>query len=279
MHRLFIKKVIIIIICIFPSDSNTSSIFKTKYLNVPGGIFLQEITQQQYRNGVFINDIKIFTKQIDNKFYLIYGIPYKTPIGDQSINIVGQNTQKTVNFYLKKKKFKKQYIKISKKYTEPSTDDIKRIIKEQNILKSYRKIWSSNNPDTNFVYPVQGITTGVFGTERYYNGKKGRYHNGMDIAAKMNDPIVAPSSGKVIIVGDFFYNGKFVYIDHGKGLLSIFIHLNEISVKKGVYVKKGDLIGRIGTTGISTGPHVHWSMMLNQTYIDPMIFLDADINN
>ncbi|MED5430501.1 MAG: M23 family metallopeptidase [Pseudomonadota bacterium] len=279
MYRLILKKIIIVLVFIFPLNSDSSSFFKPEYLNVPGGIFFHEIPVEKFKSGIFINNTRILTKQVNDKFYLIYGIPYGTPSGNQSINIVDRVSENTVNFFLKKRIFEKQYIKVSKKYSEPSSSDVKRIIKEQKILKSHRNTWSSVNPDINFIYPVEGIITGVFGTERYYNGKKGRYHNGIDIAAKMNDPIVAPSAGRVIVVGDFFYNGKFIYIDHGKGLLSIFIHLNEILVKKGESVKKGDEIGKIGTSGRSTGPHVHWSVMLNQTYIDPMIFINTNKNN
>ena len=279
MYRLILKKIIIVLVFIFPLTSDSSSFFKPEYLNVPGGIFLHEIPVEKFKSGIFINNTRILTKQVNDKFYLIYGIPYGTPSGNQSINIVDRVSENTVNFFLKKRIVEKQYIKVSKKYSEPSSSDVKRIIKEQKILKSHRNTWSSDNPDINFIYPVEGIITGVFGTERYYNGKKGRYHNGIDIAAKMNDPIVAPSAGRVIVVGDFFYNGKFIYIDHGKGLLSIFIHLNEILVKKGESVKKGDEIGKIGTSGRSTGPHVHWSVMLNQTYIDPMIFINTNKNN
>ncbi len=279
MYRLILKKIIIVLVFIFPLTSDSSSFFKPEYLNVPGGIFFHEIPVEKFKSGIFINNTRILTKQVNDKFYLIYGIPYGTPSGNQSINIVDRVSENTVNFFLKKRIVEKQYIKVSKKYSEPSSSDVKRIIKEQKILKSHRNTWSSDNPDINFIYPVEGIITGVFGTERYYNGKKGRYHNGIDIAAKMNDPIVAPSAGRVIVVGDFFYNGKFIYIDHGKGLLSIFIHLNEILVKKGESVKKGDEIGKIGTSGRSTGPHVHWSVMLNQTYIDPMIFINTNKNN
>jgi len=279
MYRLVLKKIIIVLVFIFPLTSDSSSFFKPEYLNVPGGIFFHEIPVEKFKSGIFINNTRILTKQVNDKFYLIYGIPYGTPPGNQSINIVDRVSENTVNFFLKKRIVEKQYIKVSKKYSEPSSSDVKRIIKEQEILKSHRNTWSSVNPDINFIYPVEGIITGVFGTERYYNGKKGRYHNGIDIAAKMNDSIVAPSAGRVIVVGDFFYNGKFIYIDHGKGLLSIFIHLNEILVKKGESVKKGDEIGKIGTSGRSTGPHVHWSVMLNQTYIDPMIFINTNKNN
>ena len=82
-----------------------------------------------------------------------------------------------------------------------------------------------------------------------------------------------------MLTGDYFYNGKFVYIDHGLWLFSIFIHLNEINTTQGKFIKKGDVIGKIGTSGRSTGPHVHWSVMLNQNYIDPMIFLTVNKND
>ena len=82
-----------------------------------------------------------------------------------------------------------------------------------------------------FILPVEGITTGVFGTKRFYNGIEGSYHNGYDIAADIGTPIVAPSSGKIILTGDFFYNGKTIYLDHGRGLKSIMIHLDEILVE------------------------------------------------
>ena len=73
-----------------------------------------------------------------------------------------------------------------------------------------KKIKYKNYPDINFIIPVEGIVTGIYGTQRYYNGKKGNYHNGHDIAADTGTPIISPSSGKVILVGDYYYNGKFV---------------------------------------------------------------------
>ena len=78
--------------------------------------------------------------------------------------------------------------------------------------------------------PVEGIVTGVYGTQRYYNGKKGNYHNGHDIAADTGTTIYSPSSGKVILTGDYYYNGKFVMINHGNSLISIFLHMNDIHV-------------------------------------------------
>ena len=264
---------------IAPFALNASPIFKNKFLNIQGGIHLHEINKTEYTDGYKLDNKRLLTIKRNNKFYLIYGIPYKTPIGPVNLNITSLISKKGIKFTIKEKVFHRQDISVSKKYTEPSKKDLQRIIKEKDIISEYRTAWSSKDPDINFIYPVEGTITGIFGTQRYYNGKKGRYHNGIDIAGPINEPIVAPSSGKVLLTGDYFYNGKFVYIDHGKGLLSIFIHLNEINTTQGKFIKKGDVIGKIGTSGRSTGPHVHWSVMLNQNYIDPMIFLTVNKND
>ena len=220
-----------------------------------------------------MNGKNLLTIKKNDRFYLIYGIPYGISPGVKEIIISNVNSKKSLKLTINKTKFGRQDITVSKTYTKPSEKNIERIIKEKNIISKYRNTWSKRDPDIEFIYPVKGRVTGVFGTERYYNGEKGRYHNGIDIAASINTAIVAPSSGKVILTGDFFYNGKFVYIDHGKGLLSVFIHLNEINTSQGKFVKKGELIGKIGSTGRSTGPHVHWSVILNQNYVNPMVFL------
>ena len=113
----------------------------------------------------------------------------------------------------------------------------------------------------------------MFGTQRYYNGIKGKFHNGHDIAAQIGTPIIAPSYGKVMLIGDYYFNGKFVMINHGYNLISMFLHMNKIQVEKGQLVKKGEIIGTVGNTGMSTGPHLHWSVLTNNEYIDPLILV------
>ena len=90
------------------------------------------------------------------------------------------------------------------------------------------------------------------------------------IAADLGTPVNAPSSGIVMLTGNFYYNGKFIMVNHGNNLISIFLHLDEIAVKKDDLIEKGQIIGAIGSTGLSTGPHLHWSVMLNNSYIDPL---------
>ena len=151
------------------------------------------------------------------------------------------------------------------------------IKKDSKQLNKARSIWIDNNPDLFFISPVEGTVTGRFGTRRYYNGKEGRYHNGYDIAAPIGTTIISPSSGKVILIGDFFYNGKTIIIDHGRGLKSLMIHLDDILVQNDQKIKKGQIIGKVGSTGKSTGPHLHWSVLMNNAYIDPELLLNRQV--
>ena len=99
----------------------------------------------------------------------------------------------------------------------------------------------------------------------------------MDIAAETGTPILAPAAGKVIESGDFFFSGNLIYLDHGQGMISLFAHLSEIDVELGDMVEKGQVIGKVGATGRVTGPHLHWSLGLNGTWIDPALFIEDQL--
>ncbi|MBT7498195.1 MAG: M23 family metallopeptidase, partial [Candidatus Thioglobus sp.] len=115
--------------------------------------------------------------------------------------------------------------------------------------------------------------TSPFGLKRFYNGEARRPHTGLDFAGDVGTPIKAPADGKIILTGDFFFNGNGVFIDHGQGLVSVYIHMNKRLVEPGQLVKQGDIIGTIGQTGRTTGPHLHWVVYLNQTAVNPNLLL------
>jgi murein DD-endopeptidase MepM/ murein hydrolase activator NlpD len=150
---------------------------------------------------------------------------------------------------------------------------MKRILAEKERKQKARSHYSKDPVDVDFLLPVEGIRTGSYGRRRFFNGQPRRPHSGMDIAADTGTPVINPSAGRVIELGDFFFSGKLVYIDHGQGLISLFAHLSEIDVELGQRVAKGEVIGKVGATGRVTGPHLHWSLGLNQTWIDPALFL------
>ena len=123
-----------------------------------------------------------------------------------------------------------------------------------------------------FIWPLKGRLSGVYGSQRILNGKPRRPHNGVDIAAPKGSPIRATGPGIIALVHeDMFLSGKTVMIDHGHGLSSVYIHMSAITVRQGQKVAQGDQIGRVGMTGRTTGPHLHWGMSLFKTALDPAL--------
>ncbi|WP_420146022.1 M23 family metallopeptidase [Sphingobium sp.] len=125
-----------------------------------------------------------------------------------------------------------------------------------------------------FIWPRTGRISGLFGSQRIYQGTPGAYHGGVDVAAGTGAPVVAPADGVVILAASdkpFTLEGHLLMIDHGHGLNSAFLHLSRIDVKPGDHVAQGQRIGAVGATGRATGPHLHWGMKWNDARIDPML--------
>ena len=144
----------------------------------------------------------------------------------------------------------------------------------QDILQA-KKARKINLPtayfDGGFDWPAKGIISGVYGSQRVLNGKPRRPHFGVDVAAPTGTPLYAPGDGKITLQADMVLSGKTVMIDHGYGLRSTVMHLHKIKVEEGDIVKKGDIIGEVGSTGRSTGPHVHWGMSWFNVRLDPAL--------
>jgi murein DD-endopeptidase MepM/ murein hydrolase activator NlpD len=194
------------------------------------------------------------------------------------LTLVMQNGQmETTEFHLTKREYETQRIdNIPPEYLEELKDKdvINRIERESATLREVRE--SINNNQfvylDDFLIPIEnGEVTGVFGSNRILNGITVSPHNGLDIAAPRGTNINAMTTGIVALTGDYFYNGKFVLIDHGCGLSSIYIHMSALSVEKGDYVICGDKIGEVGSTGRSTGNHLHWGISWKGERIDPAL--------
>jgi len=162
---------------------------------------------------------------------------------------------------------------LPKRKVTPKEEDLKRIRADNAKIAQVRRL---DSPSTaflsGFIWPVKGRISGVFGSQRVLNGKPRRPHNGVDIAAPKGTPVLATADGVVALVHqDMFLSGKTVMIDHGHGLSSVYIHMNKITVKQGAHVRQGQQIGRVGVTGRTTGPHLHWGINLFKMPIDPKI--------
>lgn len=154
----------------------------------------------------------------------------------------------------------------------PSQENRERIASEAALLATARKTVTPELFPVCFQRPLQNFKriSSVFGAHRVLNGVKSAGHSGTDYAAPIGTPVFAPAPGIVRITHpDMFFSGKTILIDHGNGIFSSYSHLNDIRIKEGDFIKRGDEIGTIGTSGRSTGPHLHWTLSWHQTRVDP----------
>lgn len=127
-----------------------------------------------------------------------------------------------------------------------------------------------------FIWPVVGILTGRFGSQRILNGEAKRPHYGLDIAGPVGTPVLAPAAGRVTLAEpDFHFEGGLVFLDHGLGVTSTFMHLSAVSVKAGEEVRQGQVLGALGATGRATGPHLHWGLSWGEANLDPELLVPA----
>jgi murein DD-endopeptidase MepM/ murein hydrolase activator NlpD len=134
------------------------------------------------------------------------------------------------------------------------------------------RLWSNN-----FIWPLKGRLTTDYGATRYHNNKLANRHNGIDIAAPIGSPVIASNAGQVTLAADLLVTGNTIIIDHGWNIYSSYLHLSELSVETGDHVLKGEEIGKVGSTGFSTGPHLHWSISYNRIFLEPRNFLDLKL--
>lgn len=154
----------------------------------------------------------------------------------------------------------------------PSKEDTDEILREQKDVRQALHTVDLNRHDwkNGFILPVEGRISGQFGNQRIFNDIPKSPHSGVDIAAPAGTPVKASASGKVLLSGgNYFYGGNMVILDHGLGLQTIYMHLQETKVKVGQEVEKGDIIGLVGSTGRSTGPHLHWGASLQNIRFRP----------
>ncbi|MDF1764194.1 MAG: M23 family metallopeptidase, partial [Oleibacter sp.] len=172
--------------------------------------------------------------------------------------------------------YEEQHIEIKNtRKVNPQQNDMTRINREYAQMGPvYKSFNATPAPGWNqMIKPAQGPYSSAFGLKRFFNGQARNPHSGIDIAAPEGAPIIAPADGKIALTGDFFFNGNSVFIDHGQGLISMMCHLSRIDVKEGDVVKQGDLIGAVGKTGRATGPHLHWTVSLNNARVNPKLLL------
>ena len=205
----------------------------------------------------------------------VVGIPLSTKPGASSISVrrAGQ-PERQVSFRVEAKQYAEQHLKVPQAKVDLSPEDLARFERERahqtQVIATFSEDWPS---DLTMRQPTPGPRSSSFGLRRVFNGQARSPHGGMDIAADPGTPVMAAAAGRVIDTGDYFFNGQTVWIDHGAGLLTMYCHLSAIDVKVGDAVAAGQRIGAVGASGRVTGAHLHWSVSLNRTMVDPALFL------
>ncbi|MCQ2999253.1 peptidoglycan DD-metalloendopeptidase family protein [Pseudomonas syringae] len=252
----------------------------TRLLNkpVPGGVAVVDLgNAAQAPTATYDGKPVLVVKEQGVRWLAIVGVPLTVKPGAQKLIAKDASGNRTLNFVVGNKKYPEQRITLkNQRQVNPNPDDLKRIdgeLAEQ--LKAYRSFSPGTPSNLALDKPVAGPLSSKFGVRRFFNGEERNPHSGLDFAVPAGTPIKAPAAGKVILTGNYFFNGNTVFVDHGQGFISMFCHMSKIDVKVGDAVPRGGVVGRVGSTGRATGPHMHWNVSLNDARVDPAIFIGA----
>ncbi|MDA7085391.1 peptidoglycan DD-metalloendopeptidase family protein [Pseudomonas sp. SA3-5] len=251
--------------------------FITRLLNqpIPGGVAVIDLGPLASPPRATYQGKPVLVIHEDGQRWIaIVGLPLTTKPGSQQIEL---NGTRRLSFQVGDKHYAEQRITLkNQQQVNPNAANLKRIGRElAEQTRAYQQFSARQPSNLLFDKPVSGPLSSPFGLRRFFNGEERNPHSGLDFAAKRGTPIQAPAAGRVILIGDYFFNGKTVFVDHGQGLISMFCHLSEIGVSVGDELPRGGVLGKVGATGRATGPHLHWNLSLNDARIDPAIFIGA----
>lgn len=243
---------------------------------VPGGVAVVTLLPAtEPRPAAFFNGERVMVVRDGDHWRAAVGLPLSLAPGEHTLAVEAPAGRLDFAFTVRHKTYASQRLVIAdRRLVEPGAEELARIRREQAIIQGAFATWSDHDaPPLRFSLPARGRLSSPFGLQRYFNDQPRSPHNGIDIAAPVGTPVFAPAPGVVIAIGDFFFNGLTVFLDHGQGLVTMYNHLNRIAVTADEHVERGWKIGEIGRTGRVTGPHLHWTVSLNNSRVDPMLFL------
>jgi murein DD-endopeptidase MepM/ murein hydrolase activator NlpD len=224
------------------------------------------------------HDVFFSFDQPSKTWYGIAGISLETKPGAYALQLKGTSGGQNISFERKisvgRAKYPTIAVTVSKQFTEPSPEQLQQINQEkalkQDVLGHFEpaREWAGG-----FVPPVTARVSDVFGTRRVFNGETKSVHQGLDYAVPQGTTVSALNAGTVLLAQPLFFEGNCIVLDHGQGLLTLYLHLSEFKVKAGEHVARGQEIGLSGGTGRATGPHLHIAVRWEGVYLDPATLL------
>lgn len=242
---------------------------------VPGGVYVLPLPGAAIPPRVDYDGHRVLVVGEKKQWYALVGIPLDTLPGRATLVVYEPDRARTVRFRVRPHHYPTQRITLkNKQMVTPTPKQLQRIDRELTRIHSDLRHWSpALHVDVAFRTPLKGTLTSPFGARRILNGKPREPHSGIDIAAPQGTPVRAPAAGNVLDTGDYYFNGKTVFLDHGRGLVTMYCHLSRIDVRRGQRVKTGQIIGKVGHTGRVTGPNLHWGVSLDGALVNPLLFL------
>ncbi len=223
---------------------------------------------------------KGFSKNSPTIWFAFAGVALDTPVGSYTLKLTGKDAKGTEVsgseiVRVEASHYTTVELKVAKEFTQPDETTQKRIAEDQKLKHEVFER-ADHGPDTplrlwqgSFVAPIPNTASDGFGTRRVFNGELQSQHQGLDFHAATGTPVHAANGGKVVLARSLFFEGNCVAIDHGEGLLTIYMHLSELKVKAGQSVQLGEVVGLSGATGRATGPHLHMGVRWQGVYLDP----------
>ncbi len=212
-------------------------------------------------------------------WFALAGVSLETSPGTYSLELRGEGpASKTANqraafvrkFTVVRAKYPKVELTVESKFTEPNPEQLKQIDEAKKIKQDYlNRVTPEREWSGRFAPPADAAISDVFGTQRVFNGKTQSSHLGLDFRVPGGTPVAAMNEGTVLLARPLYFEGNCVVLDHGQGLLTIYMHLSEFKVKEGDRVERGQIVALSGGTGRATGPHLHVAVRWQGTYLDP----------
>ncbi len=247
-----------------------------------GDILIIKVLQNQSVQKIIFNQTEYTLKNLDDDQVAFIPISYWTSAGDYTLTLKTATNNITTNIKVISGKFNNSYIEVDtekEKLVRPQDEKtVKRKKEDQKLIRQARRqSFDQKLFTTSFQWPVEGTISTEFGATRYVNDKIQSRHSGIDIACEKGTPIFAANKGVVKLAKNLLVTGNTIIIDHGWEIFSSYSHLERISVKKGDEVKKGQKIGEVGSTGFSTGPHLHWTITVGSVFVSPHSFIEDNL--
>jgi murein DD-endopeptidase MepM/ murein hydrolase activator NlpD len=276
--RKIMKKILLVVlsVCIalpvivFAGPAAKSQVVFSPKKVGPGDIMLVTIKNTSGPvEGTFAGK-KLFFNVAKDSIQAIVGIDLLTEPGNYDLDITAGNATLKRIVKVSKKKYPIQRLTLPKDMVELSPENEARVEREQ---KKIATLWPNQTDRSwlgNFINPREGEIVTKFGVKRFINKIPKNPHTGVDVAAEEGDEVRAPNSAVVTLVDDMFYSGNSIVLDHGQGIYTMFFHLSKVLVAPGQSVKKGEAIGLVGSTGRSTGAHLHWGARVQGARVDPL---------